>query len=77
MTRCQPILTRATEIHEGVHQATTLAMQKKYGAGTPIFQREWHEAKNWIADEVKAYGAEARFLGEVLAALKTVCKAVK
>jgi len=76
ITKCQPIVTRSTEIHEGVHQATTLTMQKKYGPGTPAFQTAWHDAKSWIDDEVNAYGAEVKFYGSVLGALTVVCKAL-
>ena len=76
MTKCEPIMTRGTEIHEGVHQAHTLALRKKFGAGTPQFQAAWNNAADWISDEINAYGAEIPFYQEVLKAMKTVCKTV-
>lgn len=74
MTKCQPILTRGTEIHESEHQAHTLALQKKFGAGTPAFNAAFDSAGDWWRDEVRAYGSEIPFYQKVLAAIAKLQK---
>ncbi|GLZ78942.1 hypothetical protein Afil01_37490 [Actinorhabdospora filicis] len=69
MSKCQPILIRGTEIHEAVHQKTTVALQKKFGAGTPAFDKQFFAPAKWIQDDINAYGAEIPFYEEVLQAL--------
>ena len=77
MTKVQPILTRNTEIHEAVHQHHIQQLQKAFGRSTPAFSQAYHDAKDWVADEINARQAEIRFLTKVLAALKQLEKMVK
>lgn len=72
--KCGPIEDKATEIHEGVHRAHTLALQKKYGKGTEAFKKAWNDAKNWVKDEVNAYNSEKSFYIEVLKILEDICE---
>jgi hypothetical protein len=72
MSQCQPILDRGTELHEAVHQKTTFALQKKYGAGTAAFNKAFEAADKWITDDINAYGAEVPFYKEVLSAIATL-----
>ena len=76
ITKCEPIITRGTEIHEAVHAAHTRALQRRFGAGTPRFQAAFDNASDWISDEINAYRAEIPFYQEVLKAMKKVCKTV-
>ncbi len=69
VSQCQPLLDKGTEIHEGVHHATALRMERRYGAGTPALDAAWNNPNNWIDDELKAYGAEIPFYREALAAI--------
>jgi len=75
--KCQPIITRNTEIHESVHQHHTKQLEKKHGKGTPAFDAAWNEAQDWVRDERGARAAEIKFLTKVLAALKKLEKMVK
>lgn len=77
VTKCQPILVRNTEIHEGVHQHHTKQLEKKHGKGTAAFDTAFNDAKDWVRDELNARNAEIKFLTEVLAALKKLEKMVK
>jgi len=70
---CGPLRDRATEIHEGVHNATQKALEKKFGKGTAAFKAAWDEAKNWAMDEVNAYNAEIPFYTDVTTYLKMIC----
>lgn len=75
--KCQPIITRNTEIHESVHHHHTRQLEKKHGKGTPAFDAAWNEAQDWVRDELNARAAEIRFLTKVLAALKKLEKMLK
>lgn len=75
--KCQPIMTRNTEIHESVHAHHTKALEKKYGKKTPAFQAAWNEAQDWVRDELNARDAEVKFLTKVIAALKKLEKMLK
>ena len=70
---CGPLKERATEIHEGVHNATQKALEKKFGKGTAAFKAAWDEAKSWAMDDANAYNAEVPFYTDVIAYLKTIC----
>lgn len=69
LSQCQPVLERGTEIHEAVHQRTTLRLQRRFGAGTPAFDRAFEAADKWINDDINAYGAEIPFYRAVLRAV--------
>lgn len=69
MSKCQPIMTRATEIHEAVHSRTILGLRKKHGNDTPAFDKVFNDPTRWIHDDIAAHGAEVVFLNEVLGAL--------
>lgn len=71
---CGPIVDHATKIHEDVHATTTKSLQKLHGKNTPAFDAAWNDAKNWVADEVKAYRAEIPFYRAAIAHLKSICK---
>jgi hypothetical protein len=77
MSKAQPIITRSTEIHEGVHAHHVGLLQQRFGAGTPAFDQAFNNAKDWVADEINARKAEIRFLMKVLLALKQLEKMVR
>jgi hypothetical protein len=60
----------ATNVHERVHQQTTLEGIAKYGAGTPAFKAWRNNPQNWAADEVKAYSADIKYMQDVLPTIK-------
>ncbi len=68
---CAKVSEAGTMAHEKIHQGTQQAMEAKLGKGTPAFNKEWNDAKNWASDEVNAYGAGQKFMED----FKNECKA--
>ncbi len=58
---CARLEEKETELHEQVHQKTTEHLVKKYGKDTPEFKKHWYDAKESVADEVKAHQAGINF----------------
>jgi len=77
ITQCQPIHVKATELHEAVHAVTVHQLERRFGRGTPAFNRAFDEASGWVADEVSARRAEVAFYREVLAALQRLERMIK
>ena len=80
--KCGKLKQKGTEIHEGVHSATTKSLLKQYGSfnlltwsykKTPQFYAVWNSADNWWKDEFNAYGSEKPFYDDVINELNGMC----
>lgn len=69
MTKVQPILTRSTQIHEGVHNHRRGELKKRFGKDIAKYEAAWDDAKDYVPDEIKARNTEIAFLKKVLVAL--------
>ena len=70
---CAKVTEAATMEHEKVHQATQKEMEKRLGKKTPAFNKEWNDAKNWANDDIKAYGADQKFMENFKEECKSSC----
>jgi RHS repeat-associated protein len=83
--KCGPLLTKGTELHEGVHSSHVKELLKKFGKWDPktktyIETKEYLEiynsAKDWWTDDFNSYGAEQPFYNDVIKELNMLncCK---
>jgi hypothetical protein len=72
---CGALTRSETFAHEWSHSTHQRELVRRFGSGTPAFDRAWNESTDWADDEIRARVVGDNFLLWVIASLDQMCGA--